>query len=61
MKPMRLDWEDRRLLFPVREPFISRHLQGGGIAALIVVEQQQTLELDSLMPSGESSSAMALR
>jgi len=50
VKPMRLDWEDRRLVFVVREPFISRHSKAGIVAG--IVEHQQTLELDSLMPSG---------
>ena len=50
VKPMRLEWEDRRLLFVVREPFISRH-SGASIVAGIV-EHEQALELDSLMPSG---------
>lgn len=49
-RPIRLDWEDRRLLFVVREPFISRHSQANIIAG--IVEGQQSLELDSLMPSG---------
>jgi NAD kinase len=50
VKPMRLDWEDRRLLFVVREPFISRHSKASIVAG--IVEHQQALELDSLMPSG---------
>lgn len=50
LKPIRLDWEDRRLLFVVREPFASRHSQANVIAG--IVEQQQTLVLESLMPSG---------
>jgi NAD kinase len=50
VKPMRLDWEDRRLLFVVREPFISRHSKANIVAG--IVEQQQALELESLMPSG---------
>jgi NAD kinase len=50
VKPMRLDWEDRRLLFVVREPFISRHSKAGIVAG--IVEHQQALELESLMPSG---------
>jgi NAD kinase len=49
-KPMRLDWEDRRLLFVVREPFISRHSKANIVAG--IVEHQQALELESLMPSG---------
>lgn len=48
--PLRLDWEDRRLLFVVREPFISRHSQASIVAGILGV--QQTLEVDSLMPSG---------
>lgn len=50
LKPMHLDWEDRRLLFVVREPFISRHSRASIIAGIL--EQQQGLELESLMPSG---------
>lgn len=50
LKPIRLDWEDRRLLFVVREPFVSRHSQANIIAG--IVEQHQTLVLESLMPSG---------
>jgi NAD kinase len=50
LRPLRLDWEDRRLLFVVREPFVSRHSQANIIAGII--EQQQTLVLESLMPSG---------
>jgi hypothetical protein len=50
VKSMRMDWEDRRLLFVVREPFVSRHSQVSVIAG--VVGPQQTLELESLMPSG---------
>ncbi len=50
VKPIRLDWEDRRLLFVVREPFVSRHSQANIVAG--IVEQQQALELESLMPSG---------
>jgi NAD kinase len=49
-KSIRLDWEDRRLLFVVREPFISRHSQAHLIAGLI--EPTGKLEMESLMPSG---------
>jgi len=35
VKPMRLDWEDRRLLFVVREPFISRHSKAGIVAGIV--------------------------
>ncbi len=50
VRPMRMNWEERRLLFVVREPFISRHSQANIIAG--IVERQQSLELESLMPSG---------
>lgn len=50
VKPVHLNWEDRRLLFVVREPFISRHSRANIIAGIL--EQQQGLELESLMPSG---------
>jgi len=47
---IRLEWEDRRLLFVVREPFVSRHSQAGIIAGLL--EANESLEIESLMPSG---------
>jgi hypothetical protein len=50
IRPVRLDWEDRRLLFVVREPFLSRHSRVSIVAGIL--EQGQTLELESLMPSG---------
>src|SRR5215471_1730403 len=50
VQPMRLHWEDRRLLFVVREPFVSRHSKASIVAG--IVDQQQALELESLMPSG---------
>jgi hypothetical protein len=50
VKPMRLDWEDQRLLFVVREPFVSRHSRANIVAG--IVEQRQALELESFMPSG---------
>jgi hypothetical protein len=49
-KPMRWNWDARKLLFVVREPFVSRHSQAGIIAGIL--EQQQTLQMESLMPSG---------
>jgi NAD kinase len=48
--PVRLGWEDPRLMFVVREPFASRHSQAGIVAGL--VEPGQALTLESLMPSG---------
>jgi NAD kinase len=50
LRPIRFDLDDRRLLFVVREPFVSRHSQAGVVAG--IVEQQQALVLESLMPSG---------
>lgn len=50
LKPVRLDWEDRRLLFVVREPFISRHSRANVVAG--IVEPKEALVLESLMPSG---------
>lgn len=50
VRPLRLDWGDRRLLFVVREPFLSRHSKADIVAG--VIEEQQALELESLMPSG---------
>ena len=47
---MRLDWEDPRLLFVVREPFVSRHSQANIVAGIL--QARQSLELESLMPSG---------
>jgi NAD kinase len=49
-RPLRLDWEDRRLLFVVREPFVSRHSQANIIAGIL--QAQDKLELESFMPSG---------
>jgi len=50
VKGMRLDWEDRRLLFVVREPFLSRHSQVNIVAGFL--EPQDKLVLESQMPSG---------
>ena len=50
VNPIRLDWEDRRLLFVVREPFVSRHSRANIVAGIL--EQRHALEIDSLMPSG---------
>jgi NAD kinase len=48
--PPRLDWEDPRLVFVVREPFASRHSQCAVVAG--VVGPGEALEIESLMPSG---------
>jgi len=47
---IRLPWEDRRLLYVVREPFVSRHSQATIIAGML--NPGQDLSLQSLMPSG---------
>ena len=48
--PTRLEWEDPRLVFVVREPFISRHSQAQIVAGTIAPGEE--LVLESLMPSG---------
>lgn len=50
VKPVFFPWEDRRLLFVVREPFVSRHSKADVVAGWI--EAKQKLELESQMPSG---------
>ncbi len=50
LKPDRMEWEDRRLLYVVREPFISRHSQASLVAGMLQSEDQ--LILESLMPTG---------
>lgn len=50
VKRVRLPWEDRRLLFVVREPFVSRHSQADIVAGLL--NSGDELVLESLMPSG---------
>ncbi|CAN5360173.1 NAD(+)/NADH kinase [soil metagenome] len=50
LKPVAMTWEEERLLFVVREPFISLHSQ----AAIVVgsIEQTEPLILESQMPCG---------
>jgi NAD kinase len=50
VEPQRMAWEDGRLLFVVREPFVSRASAAGLVAG--VVEPGGSLVLESLMPSG---------
>jgi hypothetical protein len=50
VKPVRMPWEDRRLIYVVREPFVSRHSQANIVAGML--ESGQELGLESLMPSG---------
>jgi NAD kinase len=49
VKPMRLDWEDERLVFVVREPFRSRHSEAGIVTG--VVKPGEPLMLESQMPT----------
>ena len=49
-RAVRLPWEDRRLLYVVREPFISRHSQAAIVAGMLAAGDE--LSLQSLMPSG---------
>src|SRR5262245_40432479 len=44
VKPVYFRWEDPRLLFVVREPFVSKHSSGAVIAACIEAKQQLELE-----------------
>jgi NAD kinase len=50
LKTEAMSWEDERLLFVVREPFVSRHSQ----ASIVVgpVSADKTLALESQMPTG---------
>jgi NAD kinase len=48
--PPHLGWEDPRLVFVVREPFVSRHSQASLVAGVLAAGE--TLSLESLMPSG---------
>ena len=49
-KGMTLAWEDPRLVFVVREPFVSRHSRAGIVMGMI--EAGHELVLESRMPSG---------
>jgi NAD kinase len=49
-QPIRMPWEDPRLFFVAREPFISRHSSAGVVAGWI--SDGQDLLLESTMPSG---------
>jgi hypothetical protein len=46
----RLDWEQRELIFIVREPFASRHSQAGIVAGTL--KESEPLNVESQMPSG---------
>ena len=50
VKPIRMEWEEDRLLFIVREPFVSRQSQATIVAGTILPEAP--LALESQMPTG---------
>jgi NAD kinase len=49
-EPVRLAWDDPRLVFVVREPFASRHSRASVVAGWVA--EEEPLVLESLMPSG---------
>ena len=49
MTPVRMPWDYRRLLFVVREPFVSRHSQAGIVAGIL--QPGEELMIESRMPS----------
>lgn len=49
-RPLRLEWEDPRLVFVVREPYASRHSRADLAAG--TVEAGQEMVLESQMPQG---------
>ena len=48
--PVRMKWEDPRLMFVVREPFVSKHSGASIVAGMI--EPRHELIIESLMSSG---------
>ena len=50
VQPVRMPWEDPRLIYVVREPFLSRHSQANIVTGML--ESGEELVLESLMPSG---------
>jgi len=50
VKPVRMAWEENRLLFVVREPFVSRHSEATVVAGTIL--PNAPLALESQMPTG---------
>jgi len=50
VEPIRMEWEEDRLLFVVREPFVSRHSQAAVVAGTVLPDAP--LALESQMPSG---------
>jgi NAD kinase len=50
IRPVRMDWEDAKLFFVVREPFVSRHSAATIVAGTIL--PSAPLALESQMPTG---------
>jgi NAD kinase len=50
VKPVRMEWEEPRLLFVVREPFVSRHSQATIVAGAVL--PNVPLAVESQMPLG---------
>lgn len=50
VQPVRMEWEENRLLFVVREPFVSRHSGAAIVAGAIL--PHAPLALESQMPTG---------
>lgn len=50
VEPVRMGWNEERLLFVVREPFASRHSQAGIVAGAVL--PNQPLAIESQMPTG---------
>lgn len=50
LSPMRLAWDDPRLVFVVREPFLSRW--SGVRLGAGLIEDSEELQIESLMPEG---------
>jgi hypothetical protein len=49
-KPLKIDWQDRRLAWVVREPFASRHSSASLVAGTL--DEHEELVVESLMPEG---------
>ena len=50
VNPIRMEWEEERLLFITREPFISRHSQAAIVAGTVL--PGTPLAIESQMPTG---------
>lgn len=50
LKRVRMEWEEAKLFFVVREPFVSRHSQAAIVAGAVLPDVQ--LGLESQMPTG---------